>query len=208
MVPHRWNRKGLARRLFIHGQKGATMTRSKRWAFVGITILGLSAVLVLPQSEVGPQVSVSNFPSTYEIKGTVSVRGPISHSQFIKREGVVVTTSHRTEMAELISEGTLDAEGFTSVTLSLQGEVKASSPANGMVGVMLVPDEEPVIRALREGKRVEFPIEASCQLYKGASPFFDSGSVTERLGFAKYRIYLYNTTPHGVETNVYIHLNN
>lgn len=184
------------------------MTRLKGVAITVAVLVGAFSVVALSQSEIGQQVSVSNFPSTYEVHGTVSVLGTVNHSQYIKREGVIVTTSRRNELAELVPVGTLDATGFTSATLSLQGEVKSSAPAEGTVGLLLVPDEEPVFRALREARRVEFPVETSCQLTKGGSPFFDSASTTQPLGFARYRIFLYNTAPHAVEANVYILLKN
>jgi len=180
------------------------MTKIEGWAIVITTMVGLSAVLALSQSEVGPQVAVSNFPKNYD----VSIRGTASHAQFSKHEGIVVPTSHRTEYTELTSVGTLNSDGFTYVTVSLQGEVKSAATANGIVGVMLVPDEEPVLRAFREAKRVEYSIEAPCQLYKGGSPFFATDSVTEQLGFGRYKIFLYNTAPHSVEANVYIYLKN
>jgi hypothetical protein len=184
------------------------MNTIKGWAVVITTIVGLSAVLTLSQSEPGQQVAVTNFPKTYDVQGSVSIKGTASHAQFTKHEGIVVPTSRRLELTELTSVGTLNADGFTYVTISLQGEVKSAATANGIVGVMLVPDEEPVLRAFREAKRVEFSIEAPCQLYKGGSPFFDTGSVTEQLGFGRYKIFLYNTASHSVEANVYINLKN
>ena len=184
------------------------MTRLKGWTVGFAVVIGLSAVVALSQTELGQEVIVTNFPKTFAVDGSVSIRGTASHAQFIRREGVVVTTSHRNELPELISAGVIDADGFTSVTVSLQGEVKASATADGTVGVMLVPDEEPVLRALRDARRVEFPIEATCQLTKGASPYFDSGSITQPLGFSRYKVLLYNTAPHAVEANVYIDLKN
>ena len=184
------------------------MNKLKGSAITIAVLVGALSVVALSQSEIGQQVTVSNFPTTYEVHGTVSVIGTINHSQYIKREGIVVTTSHRNELAELIPAGTLDATGFTSVTLSLQGEVKSSATADGTVGLLLLPDEEPVLRALREARRVEFPVETSCQLTRGTSAFFDSASITQPIGFARYKIFLYNTAPHAVEANIYVLLKN
>lgn len=184
------------------------MNRAK-WALMLVMgTMGLLIVLMIPGQESGGSVSIDNWPSTYNIQGGVKVNGLIKHAQLEKREGVIVTTSRRTELAELVSAGTLDCDGFTSVALSLQGEVKSESPDVGMVGVLLVPDEEPVLRALRDGRRVEFALETSTQILKGASPYFDGGSVTLPLAFPRYRVYLYNTMTRGVEANVYMYLTN
>ena len=78
----------------------------------------------------------------------------------------------------------------------------------GNVGVLLVPDEEPVLRALRDGRRVEFALETSAQILKGSSPYFDGGPVTLPLAFPRYRVFLYNTMSRGVEANVYMYMTN
>lgn len=184
------------------------MTKIAGWAVVLTAVLLLSSVFTPSQSEGGQLVSVTNLPKIYDVQGAVSIRGTASHGQYSKHEGIVVPSSRRTELSELTPVGTLVADGFTHVTVSLQGEVKTSAIANGIVGVMLVPDEEPVLRAFREAKRIQFPIESACHLVKGASPFFDAMPVTEQVGFGRYRIFLYNTAPHAVEANVYIYLKN
>ena len=99
--------------------------------------LGLLVVLMIPGADSGREFSIDNWPSTYSVQGSVKVNGFIKHDQLEKREGVIVTTSRRTELAELIPAGILDCDGFTSVALSLQGEVKSESPDTGTVGVLL-----------------------------------------------------------------------
>jgi len=184
------------------------MSKTK-WALMwGVGTLGLLIVLMIPGQDSGRIFSIDNWPSAYNVQGAVKVNGFIKHAQMEKREGVIVTTSRRTELAELIPAGILDCDGFTSVALSLQGEVKSDSPDVGTVGVLLVPDEEPVLRALKDGRRVEFALETSTQVLKGASPYFDGGSVTLPLAFPRYRIYLYNTMMRGVEANVYMYMTN
>lgn len=170
--------------------------------------LGLLVVLVIPGADSREDISINNWPQAYNVQGAVKVNGIIKHAQMDKREGVIVTTSRRTELAELIPAGILDCEGFTSVALSLQGEIKSESPDVGTVGVLLLPDEEPILRALRDGRRVEFALETSAQILKGSSPFFDCGSVTLPLAFPRYRVFLYNTMTRGVEANVYMYMTN
>jgi len=180
----------------------------RRWTIVAAGLLAAVAVMALAQSDTATEVFVANFPKLYQVRGDVTVQGTVRHAEYVKREAVVVTTSHRNEWTELMPAGTVDTEGFTSLSLSLQGEVKAANTADGTVGVVLLPDEEPVLRALKDAKRVEFPIETACQLGKGGSAYFDSGSITQQVGFGRYRIFLYNTAPHAVEANVYIYLRN
>ena len=184
------------------------MNKSK-WALMLVMgTMGLLIVLMIPGQESGESVSIDNWPLTYNVQGGVKANGFIKHAQLEKREGIIVTTSRRTELAELVSAGTLDCDGFTSVALSFQGEVKSESPDVGTVGVLLVPDEEPVLRALRDGRQVELALETSTQILKGASPYFDGGSVTLPLAFPRYRVFLYNTMTRGVEANVYMYMTN
>ena len=96
------------------------MNRTKWMLMLIVGALGLLAVQVRPGAEAGDEISINNWPQTYNVQGAVKVNGTIKHAQMEKREGVIVTTSRRTELAELVSAGTLDCEGFTSVALSLQ----------------------------------------------------------------------------------------
>jgi len=184
------------------------MTSWKRWTIVAAGLLAAVAVATLAQSSGLTEVFVANLPKIFEVQGEVAVKGTVDHAVSVEREGVVVTTSHRGEWTELVPAGTVDTSGFTSVTLSLQGEVKAANTADGTVGVLLLPDQEPVLRALKDAKRVEFPIESACALAKGGSAYFDAGSITQTVAFPRYRIFLYNTAPHAVEANVYLYLRN
>jgi len=76
------------------------------------------------------------------------------------------------------------------------------------VGVMLIPDEEPIVRALREDGRLQFPLEATAQVTPGESSFFASDPAARRVAFPRYRIYLYNSSNKSVEANLYLYLTN
>lgn len=160
------------------------------------------------QSSQPLDVNVKNFPEKQEVKGSVSIDGTIRHASFFKKEGVVVPTSRRNELAELISAGTVETDGFTSITVSLQGEIKSGSFVPGTVGVLLIPDEELIVRSLREAKRVQFPIESMAKLKTGDPTFFESEQAQQRIAFPRYRVYLYNTLNRSVEANVYLYLSN
>ncbi len=160
------------------------------------------------QSSQTLDVNVKNFPETQQIKGSVSVDGTMSHSKYFKKEGLVVPTSRRNEPRELSFAGTVETEGFTSISVSLQGEIRSDSFVPGIIGVLLIPDEEPILRSLREAKRIQFPIESVARLKSGDPTFFDSEQVQQRIAFPRYRIYLYNTLNRSVEANVYLYLSN
>jgi len=161
----------------------------------------------LPTHSAEPlNVHVNNLPETLEIKGTVSIDGPVSHVRFMKKEAILVPPSRRAEASEMIHAGSIGAGGFTSITLSLQGEVKSGSSGAGTVGVILIPDEEPILRAFREAKRIQYAIESTCKLNSGEPGYFNAEQVQQRLSFPHYRIYLYNTTGKTVESNLYMSL--
>lgn len=153
-------------------------------------------------------VRVNNFPETQQVKGAVSIDGTTSHAKSFKKEGIVVPTSRRNEPSELVFAGVVETDGFTSVTINLQGEVKSGSFTPGAIGVLLIPDEEPVLRALREAKRIQFSIESAARLNSGDSSFFNAEQVQQRIAFSRYKIYLYNTTNRTAEANVYLYLSN
>ncbi|MHB8844450.1 MAG: hypothetical protein ACYC7L_06830 [Nitrospirota bacterium] len=178
-----------------------------------LAMLCLCAVFIAPVLPAAPvysaetqNVHVDNFPETQQIKGSVSIDGPVSHVQFIKKEALLVPPARRAEASEMTYAGTVSAEGFTSITLSLQGEVKSGSAGTGVIGVVLIPDEGPILRAFREAKLVQYAIECVCKL-KSVDPIYFSGEqVQQRLSFPRYHIYLYNTTGKTVEANLYMTL--
>lgn len=178
------------------------------------TAISLSIVLFLVMVSLSAQaqssqtldVHVNNFPQTQQVKGSVSIEGTMSHSKYFKKEGVTVPQSRRTEPSELVPAGVIETEGFTSITLSMQGEVKSGSFGSGAIGVILIPDEEPIMRALRDAKRIQFPLEGVVNLKAGDSSFFESEQVQKSVAFPRYRIYLYNTLSRTAEANVYLYL--
>lgn len=176
-----------------------------------LPLLFLPGIVLQPsqaQSSQTLDVNVNNFPETQKIKGSVSVEGTMSHSKYIKMEGIVIPTSRRTELSELTFAGILEADGFTSVSVSLQGELKSASFTPGDIGVLLIPDEKRIMRAFRDASRIQFPIESVSRLTSGDSSYFHSVQAHQRIGFPRYRIYLYNTVNRTAETNLYLYLTN
>jgi hypothetical protein len=148
-------------------------------------------------------VKVTNFPETQKVKGSVAIEGA---GKAIKREGILVSRSRRNELTELFYSGFIDTEGYTSVSLYLQGEIRSATFPSGSIGVMMIPDEEPVLRALKESGQVQFPIETVCTIKSEDSEYFSCQQVNQNIGFSRYRIYLYNTLDKPAEVSTYIYL--
>lgn len=155
-----------------------------------------------------PAVRVLNFPPTQQVQGTVTITGPISHAVLVKREGVIVPPIRRSEITNLVQAGTIETDGYSGAVLSLQGEVKSATFEAGTVGAMLIPEEEPIAMAMRDGRRIEFPLEVTAKLDASGSTYFNSDQIKLDVAFPRYRVYFYNSGSKGVEANLYVYLTN
>jgi len=151
------------------------------------------------------EVLINNFPDVQQIRGSISVEGT---TKYITKEGLVVPTSQRAELSEMVYAGAIETDGFTSVLISLQGEMRSDVFSSGTIGVVLIPDEKPILRTLRDAKRIQFPIECRVQTKSGDLVYFESESVQQRIAFSRYKMYLYNTVNKSAEANVYLYLSN
>jgi hypothetical protein len=150
-------------------------------------------------------VQVNNFPELQQIKGSVSIEGS---TKFISREGLIVPTSQRAELTEMVYAGTIETDGFTSLLISLQGEMRSEVFSSGTIGVLFIPDEKPILRILREEKHIQFPMECKVHAKSGDPIYFESEQVQQRIAFSRYKMYLYNTANKSVAANVYLYLSN
>ena len=153
-------------------------------------------------------VFVRNFPELQRVEGEVKVGGTIRHSAFDRKERIVVAPARRNETSNLVSAGVVETDGFTEVVLSLQGEVRDTIFVDGKVGAVLIPDEEPILDALRSADRFEFPLEVTADVRAGGASFFHSEPVYLRVAFPRYRVYLYNSVNKSVEANLYVYMTN
>lgn len=176
--------------------------RIKR-TLLSILLFKVVTASALGQSAEASEVRVTNFPETQKIKGTVSVDGI---AKALKRESILLTPSRRTELSELYHAGKIETEGYTNVSVFLQGEVKSSTFMSGNIGIILIPDEEPILKAFKEAKQIQFPIEVICTITGGDSEFFSCTLSNQTIGFARYRMYLYNTLDKNAEVNAYLYL--
>lgn len=171
----------------------------------------LVAVVVVAQAPVRSadppeRVIVTNFPEVQRVSGRVTVPEPVPQSALVRRLDVIVPPIDRAATTQLVEAGILDAAGFTHAVLSLRGEVQGNLVRDGVVGVVLVPDEDPVVRAFHEQGRFDFALEVEAPVLREARGWFASEQPRHALGFPSYRIYLYNSSDRSVEADVFVYL--
>ena len=172
---------------------------------------GLATLLTLrpgtSYSQQAQEVWVTNFPSQQEVTGTIEVEGPIRSANLSTREDVVVSPTRRVDTGSMVDRGTLEADGFTHITLSLYGEVKDTVFTAGKVGVLLVPDQPRIQSALDEG-HIHLQLEVTAKTDPKVGSYFSSSSTRLPLAFPRYRILFYNSSSKSVEANLYAYLTN
>jgi hypothetical protein len=180
-----------------------------------VIALALVAAALLPLLEPGDaprsqeeiqQVFVTNFPQTQQVAGAVSIDGLVRHATLQRLNDVQVPPVGPKETTRLIQAGSLVTDGYTSIVLGLSGQKRGKILRAGTVGALLIPDEEPVIRAFEDEGLTQFPIEIKTTSVSGASLFFSSAQERFTLGFPRYRVLLYNSTDKTVTVNLYAYL--
>ena len=163
------------------------MARTMRTRLLLMCLMTLIIITISPlnQTAQSSEVRVTNFPDTQKIKGAVTVDGS---AKSLKRESILLPPSRRTELNELFHAGKIETEGYTHVSIYLQGEIKSSTFLSGNIGLFLIPDEEPIFKTFKETKQIQFPIEIACTISSGDSEFFNCSSNNQLIGFARYRI--------------------
>ena len=153
------------------------------------------------------RVLVTNVPEVQKILGTVSVDGPVRHGRLQIFPETVVPPVEPSSTRRLIPGGTLAADGFTSVVLSLGGQFRLRNFKPGTIGAILVPEEDPILRAFEEDGKILFPLEVRTTAGSPLDPYFAS-SQESRLGFPRYRVFLYNTSDRAATVNLFAYLRN
>lgn len=186
---------------------GASARRAGRLAaaaaFVAVVVLSLGAV----EQERIREVLVTNFPTLQRVEGQVSIGGVIPHGSLAVLKEIEVPPVGREDVTRLVGGGTITADGFSGMVLSLTGQPKGTTVRPGRIGAILLPEEEPVTRALEERGQLQFPFEVSADLAAGAAGYF-SDQPRFTVGFPRYRVLLYNTTDKTVTATLYAYLTN
>ena len=185
----------------------------RRVPLVALVLLALPLLLLFLMGSAASNdeiqsVFVTNFPSPQRVAGSVSVEGTIRHASQRRFADLTVPPVNPSETSRLISAGVLEADGFTAVVLALNGASKGRGLKPGVVGALLLPDEESVLRAFEEEGKWEFPLEIKTAAFAGTSPYVSSDAQRFEVGFPRYRVWLYNTSDRTVSVNLYAYLAN
>ena len=166
----------------------------------------LASVTTLGVQEL-TQTFVVNLKDPHPIEGDVNVVSPIPHSDMASMVDVVVAPATREQTGLWTDVGPLETAGFTSVVLSLHGQLRGSTDGSGIVSLVLVPDEENILRAFAESE-VHLELEATADPVPTTALYFSGTSGDLPIGFPSYRVFLYNTTERSASVNVFVYLAN
>lgn len=153
-------------------------------------------------------VRVVNLPESQNINGSVEIKGLIRHSFLDRREKIIIPPAQRSDTNDFTEAGVVQADGFTSVILSILGEVKSTSFTPGTIGAVLVPDEKPIIQAFIQDQTILFPLEVKTDISPEILRYFNSDPTKQTISFPRYRVYFYNSTNKSVEASLYLYLTN
>ena len=176
----------------------------------GAMVLVIIAALVMtasPAVRSQEAIWIANFPEVQQVTGSVSIEGPIPAARLHRFSEIVVTSVKPTDTNQLVSAGTLDASGFTTLALSLAVEVKGTVPKDCRVGALLVPDDALVNAAFADGF-ILFPSEVAVELPAEAPQFVSSDPEVLPVAFPRYHVYLFNTGSRTVKASVWAMLRN
>jgi hypothetical protein len=148
---------------------------------------------------------VVNLKDPHPIEGNVGVETPIPHSATRSLLEVVVAPAARDEPSLWTEAGILETDGFTSVVLSLHGQFRGNPSGPGAVGLVLIPEEENVLRALGEGE-VHLALDAVAEPVPDGRLYFSGSRAGLAIGFPRYRVFLFNTTDRSAAVNVFAYL--
>jgi hypothetical protein len=101
----------------------------------------------------GQQVEVVNFPENQD----VTVRGTPSQARLAGFEDQLISPNGSRDPTTWRQIGTLATDGFGWVVLSLGGNVQGPVTEPGAVIAVLVPEQAPILRALKDDQIVLFP---------------------------------------------------
>lgn len=176
-----------------------------RSGLVSLAAVAVSASLTTLAVQEITQTVVVNLENPHPIKGSVVVSRPIPHSDMVSMVDVVVAPASREETSLWTEVGSVTTEGFSSLVLSLHGQLRGSASGAGVVGLVLVPEQENILRALAE-REVHLELEAVADPVPGDGLYFSGARAGLPIAFPRYRAFLYNTTDRSASVDVYAYL--
>ncbi len=153
-------------------------------------------------------VFVTNFHNPQQITGAVDVGNIIPHGELVRRTDLIVSPAQRHETTQFTDAGIIETDGFTFLVLSLEGQVKGRPFEGGSIGVILLPDEEPVVRAFQEEGQLHLTLEAAVSVAAYQAAYFSDSKSSLPIAFPRYRVLLYNSTDKTASVNLYAYLTN
>jgi len=141
--------------------------------------------------------------STALAPGTVVAE---ERSWFVSFEGIYVAqNTKRSDVTQLIDGGTITTDGFSDLVFSFGGEFKERVPRGGTIGAILLPDADLVDELLRNEGHFAFPLEVKFDVAGLSRQIFISAQQTAKIGFPRYRIYLYNETDSAANVSLFVY---
>jgi len=186
------------------------MSRSVRNValILGVGLFLISFPTVRAATSEVQRVIVANFPELQRVAGTVAVEGTVRHASFVSIKDVRVPPVDPQETGRLIDGGLVATDGFTAVVLSLSGQTQGKVLRSGMVGAILVPEEETITTAFEEDGQIQFPLEINATLASLPFRSFASQQARFTIAFPRYRVRLYNTTEKSATVSLFAYLTN
>ena len=172
-----------------------------------VAVLAAFVLAALGATSGPDEVFVTNFPVVQQVAGTVTVAAPIPMTR-LETLRAQVTPAGAADVIDWTDAGTLDATGYAFVTLSLGGYVQGRIATTGVVGAVLIPDQPDAAAALHDYSVQQFPLTVVARVQPTDAAIFQSPQTNVRLGFPRYRVYLYNSTPRTSQVALYAYLNN
>ncbi|MDY7094941.1 MAG: hypothetical protein SX243_18360 [Acidobacteriota bacterium] len=158
----------------------------------------------------GPQriarVFVTNLASPQPVQGEVEVQGTIRHARLVSLDEAVVSPAQRFETTQLTDAGVLKTDGYTHLVLSVQGQIKGRPARDGEIGAILIPEEEPILRAFVEEGQIQLPLEVAAGIAANQEAYFSASQADLPIAFPSYRLLLYNSTDKTASVNVFAYL--
>jgi hypothetical protein len=120
---------------------------------------------------------------------------PVEGSQaMVGARGIQVPPVQRTEVANMIDAGTIEAEGFSHLTVNLAAELKGPAVHAGVIAAVLIPDIPPYDLAYRTLGLLPASLEVTASVAPHGGLYCMAKQQTLDVGFSRYRVLLYNTS--------------
>jgi hypothetical protein len=185
---------------------------SNKTAAIAIALITAALLVFMVPSGVARSQEVMkalvvNLATPHPIVGKVSVERTIRHTDTVRINDVLVPSARREEPARWLDAGVVETSGFTYLALSVQGYVKGRIGQPGVIGVILIPEEEPILQALNESQ-IHLPLEVTADVAPAATSYFSASEPRLPIAFPRYRIWVYNSTGESASANVFLYLTN